>query len=87
MGSDGKRCYNYTHAEKEDNHKLKELAFKTGDEVTVEFDPVHRKVAYAVTNNGGQPKGYEQSIGAAELLSDSVHFCVCLIGNGEVTIK
>jgi hypothetical protein len=79
--------YNYTHAEKEDNGKQTELRFTTGDEVTVEFDPVRRTVAYAVANNGGQPKRYEQSINAAELLSDSVHFCACLWKNDEVTIK
>jgi hypothetical protein len=84
MGCDG---YNYTHAEKEDNQKQTELRFNTGDEVTVEFDPVHRTLTYAVVNNGGQPKRYEQSIGAAELLSDSVYFCASIYGDDEVTIK
>jgi hypothetical protein len=55
--------------------------------VTVEFNPVRRTIAYAVANNGGQPKRYEQSIGATELLSDSVHFCVALYNNNEVMIK
>jgi hypothetical protein len=78
---------NFTHAEKEDNSKSTEVTFTTGDEVTVEFDPVRRTVAYAVTNNGGQPKRHEQNIGAAELFSDSVHFCTCLCFNDSVTIK
>jgi hypothetical protein len=88
MGNNG--C-NYTHAEKEDNIKHTELKFTTGDEVTVEFDPVRRTVAYAVAyavaNNGGQPKRYEQNIRAAEMLSNSVNFCVCFNKNAGVTIE
>jgi hypothetical protein len=84
MGYDGS---NYTHAKKKDNGKQTELTFTTGDEVTVEFDPVRHTVAYAVTKNGGEPKRFEQRIGAAELMSDSVHFCACIHRNSEVTIK
>jgi hypothetical protein len=78
---------NFTHAEKEDNSKSTEVTFTTGDEVTVEFDPVRRTVAYAVTNNGGQPKRYERNIDTTELFSDSAHFCACICQNSEVTIK
>jgi hypothetical protein len=78
---------NWTHADEEDNFKQIQLTFTTGDEVTVEFDPVRRTVAYAVAKNGAQIKWCEQSIGAAELLSDSVHFCVRLNNYDEVTIK
>jgi hypothetical protein len=73
MGTNG---INYTHAEKEDNQKWTELKFKTGDEVTVEFDPARRTVAYIVANNEGYSKRYNQSIRAAELFSDPMHFCV-----------
>jgi hypothetical protein len=71
MGYNGCNGYNYTHAEKEDNRKQTRLRFTTRNEVTVEFDPIRRTVAYAVVNNGGQLERYEQSINAAELLSDS----------------
>jgi hypothetical protein len=63
------------------------LLLKVGDEVTVEFDPVSRKVAYAVANNEGELIRYEQIIGAVYLLSNSVHFCACLNKNDEVSIK
>jgi hypothetical protein len=84
MGYNG--C-NFTHAEKEGNRKQTELTFTTGDEVTVEFDPVSRTVAYAVTKNGDESKRYEQRIGAVELMSDSVHFCAYLYWDDEVVIK
>jgi hypothetical protein len=87
----GCRGDNYTHAEKEHNAKLTGLIFTTGDEVTVEFDPIRRivayTVAYATANNGGQHKRYEQSISTGELFFDSVHFCACPCPIDEVGIK
>jgi hypothetical protein len=64
MGCNG---YNYTHADNQDNGKSTGLTFTTGAEVTVEFDPIRRKVTYAVSNNGGEVKRYEQSVSAKEV--------------------
>jgi hypothetical protein len=74
--------YIWSHTLADDNMKNKSFSFGTNDVVTVEFDPLAKKIIYSTDKNR-----YEQVIDF-NYSKDTIHFCANFCSqNDEVRIR
>ena len=83
MSSNG---YIWSNSNPSDNIKQNGFSFQNGSSVTVEFDPVNKKVIYTMEGDP-HPHKYEQTIDLSSSAIGPVHFCANLCSkNDEIRI-
>lgn len=79
MSSNG---YIWSNSNADDNIKQKGFNFTTESIVTVEFDPINKKVTYSMEGDP-HPNKYQQSIDLSNASIGPVHFCANLCSKGD----
>jgi|JI9StandDraft_1071089.scaffolds.fasta_scaffold570376_2 hypothetical protein len=83
MSSNG---YVWSNSNAAENIKQNGFSFQTGSSVTVEFDPINKKVIYTMEADP-HPHRHEQTISLAANPLGAVHFCANLCSkNDEIRI-
>lgn len=72
--------YIWSTSDASDNIKMKGFSYAVGSTVTVEFDPINKKVIYT---SEGTNQTFSQSMELGKGLTGNIHFCANLCSKDD----